>query len=176
MRLFRKKLLKSQLPEKEWENLRDTIMSVERELIILFTAFAVLFPAVREVLPFLNEYISGKDFEKALWDYAETTLTLLLITLARQYPYVFKKIHFNEDITKSVRDFVKKGFYAATLVIFIAVLFDAVKAYVDTGVVEYIFPSTIIIAFTFYFLIECSIYFCRLWVYYNYVLFKKTKS
>ncbi|MCL0106671.1 hypothetical protein M1N78_03120 [Peptococcaceae bacterium] len=176
MRLFKKKLLKSQLSEKEWENLKDIIMSIERKKIIYFATPVMLFSAVLEALPFLFEYITGKDkakdFEIALWNYIETTLVLLLVTLARQYPYVFKKIHFNEDITKSVRNFLKKGFYAATLVIFIGFLFGAVKAYVDTGVVEYIFPY--IIGFIFCFLIEYFVYFCRLWAY-DYVLFKKTK-
>ena len=178
MRLFKKKLLKSQLSEKEWENLKGTIMSIERKKIIFFTAIAVLIPAVSQALPFLFEYITGKDkakdFEVALWSYAETTLMFLLVILARHYPYVFKKIHFNEDITKSVRNFLKKGFYAATLVIFIGFLFGAVKAYVDTGVVEYIFPY--IIAFIVCFLIEYFFYFYRLWIYYyDDVLFKKTK-
>ena len=174
-------LLKSELSEEELENLKSLIMRLQRKEVIYYFVFTASVFAVLETLPFLNEFFTGRDagasLRIALEDYARNMLVVLLMALARYYPYFFKKMHFDENVTESVRGFIKKGFCAAVLMAFLISLFYAIKTYVDTGDAyvypDYIYPDVIL--FILFFLIECIFYFVRLYVY-TIVLDGKIKS
>ena len=137
-------LLKSELSKEELEDLKSSIMRLQRKEIIDFFIVIALFSAVFQTLPFLNEFFTGRDagasLRGALEDFAAIMLVISLIILARYHPYFFKKIHFGENITESVRDFIKKGFFAAVSMGFLISLFHAIRIYVDTGD-AYVFPT-----------------------------------
>ena len=169
-------LLKSELSKEELEDLKSSIIRLQRKEIIDFFVVIILFSAVFVTLPFLNEFFTGRDagasLRIALEKFAAIMLVTSLIILARYYPYFFKKIHFGENITESVRGFIKKGFFAAVSMGFLITLFHAIRAYVVTGD-AYVFPN--IVLFIVFFLIECVFYFARLYMY-TAVLNEKIKT